>query len=105
MLPGLFHTRLNHVDIKIRKAIAKKSETDLHFIYNIRFPEEDRMLSIRYEKNFPFRILGWQETWTERGKKMETAAQIDKTIYTDYWTKNKNEFLYLRDSLNLPVEY
>lgn len=105
MLPGLFHTRLNHVDIKIRKAVAEKSETDLNFTYSIRFPEEERMLSIRYEKSFPFKILGWQETWTERGKKMETAAEIDKTIYTDYWTKNKNEFLYLRDSLNLPFEY
>jgi hypothetical protein len=105
VVPGLFFTRLNHVDLKVRPATAKKSETDSAYIYTVDFPELGRNLTIQYEKTFPFKILGWNETWMERGKKMETSATLDKTLYTDYWTKNKNEFLYLRDSLNLPDSY
>lgn len=101
-VPGLFHTRLNHVDLKIMTAIGEKSESDSAFTYTLSFPQERRLLSIQYEKAFPYKILGWKETWRERGKTMETTATLDKTLYTDYWTKNKNEFSYLRDSLNLP---
>lgn len=105
VLPGLFHTRLNHVDLKIRTAHTKKSETDSAFIYHLSFPEQERALTIQYEKSFPFRILGWKETWKEKGETMETTAMLDKTLYTDYWTKNKNQFQHLRDSLNLPNPY
>jgi hypothetical protein len=104
-VPGLFYTRLSHVDLGVSDAIGEKAETDSEFIYTLRFPEESRSLSIRYQKSFPYKILGWKETWTERGKNVETSATLDKTLYTDYWTKNKNEFLYLRDSLNLPISY
>lgn len=102
VVPGLFFTRLNHSDLKIRSAIGKKEETDFEYVYHLNFPEEERMLSIRYEKVFPHKILGWNETWKEKGKMMKTTATLDQTLYTDYWTKNKNEFIFLRDSLNLP---
>lgn len=105
VIPGLFYTRLNHVDLKVRKAIAEKTEAEGEHVYTLSFPEEERTLSIRYAKRFPFKILGWRETWAERGNTMETSATLDKTVFTDYWTKNKNEFLYLRDSLNLPVSH
>jgi hypothetical protein len=105
VLPGLFHTRLNHTDVKVRTAVAERSETDSAFVYTLQFPQEQRTLSIRFQKTFPHRILGWKETWTANGAVMETTATLDKTLYTDYWTKNRNEFLYLRDSLNLPTPY
>lgn len=102
IIPGLFHTRLNHVDLKVREAIAVKSEADSAFIYSVTFPNEQRTVTLHYEKVFPYKILGWKETWIEKGKRMETHATLDKTVYTDYWTKNKNEHSYLRDSLHLP---
>jgi hypothetical protein len=105
VIPGLFHTRLAHVDLKIRPAVGEKTETDSSYLYTLTFPEEMRTISIQYEKHFPYKILGWKETWKERGETMETTARLDETLYTDYWTKNKNEFLYLRDSLNLPNPY
>lgn len=104
-VPGLFFTRLNHVDMKLRSATAEKSETDSAFVYQLTFPDQQRNLSIQYQKAFPFKILGWKETWKENGQIMETTAVLDKTLHTDYWTKNKNEFLYLRDSLDLPTHY
>jgi hypothetical protein len=105
VVPGLFFTRLNHVDFKVRTAIAEKTDSDTAYYYNLTYPENERTLSIQYEKTFPFKITGWRETWIEKGRTMETTAALDKTLYTDYWTKNKNAFQYLRDSLNLPTPY
>lgn len=105
VIPGLFYTRLSHADMRVLRAQAEKSETDSAFVYTVNFPETQRTLSIRFEKTFPHKILGWTERWKERGADVETHATLDKTLYTDYWTKNKNEFLYLRDSLNLPNPY
>lgn len=105
VLPGLFHTRLNHVDLKVSTAHTEKSESDSAFIYRLSFPDHERVLMIQYAKSFPFKILGWKETWKEKGETMETTATLDKTLYTDYWTKNKNQFQGLRDSLNLPNPY
>jgi hypothetical protein len=105
IIPGLFYTRLNHTGIGIHEATGETTETDSSFIYTLHFPEVERNLSISFEKQFPFKILGWRETWREKGQLMETHAALDETLYTDYWTKNKNEFLYLRDSLNLPSPY
>jgi hypothetical protein len=105
VLPGLFFTRLNHADIKVLPAMGNKSQTDSAYLYTIQIPDQERVLTIQYQKQFPFKILGWKETWTEKGKAMQTTAHLDKTLYTDYWTKNKKEFEYLRDSLNLPNPY
>jgi hypothetical protein len=105
VLPGLFYTRLNHVDLAIQSAVGENSQSDSICTYTLAFPDLERLLVIRYEKKFPYKILGWQETWKERGKTMSTSARLEKTLYTDYWTKNGNEFRYLRDSLSLPTPY
>ena len=105
VIPGLFFTRLHHVDLERRAAVGEKAQTDSSYVYTLSFLEDERKLSISYEKRFPYKILGWRETWKESGATMETTANLDEALYTDYWTKNKNEFLYLRDSLNLPNPY
>lgn len=105
VIPGLFYSRLQHVDLRRRAAIAEKVESDSDYTYTLRFPDDDRELSIRYDKIFPHKILGWKETWKEDDMVMTTSASLDKTLYTEYWTKNANEFQYLRDSLNLPNPY
>lgn len=102
VIPGLFYSRLNHADLRIRPAVGEKSETDSTFVYLLTFPKDERSIAIEFEKTFPYKILGWKETWKERGKLMETTARLDRTLFIDYWTKNSNEFLYLRDSLDLP---
>src|SRR5690606_734114 len=105
MIPGLFYTRLHHADLEVMDVVARKTESDSIHIYTLTFPASARELSITYEKQFPHRILGWEETWKERGETMSSNARLDKTLFTDYWTKNKNEYLHLRDSLNLPNPY
>jgi len=101
IIPGLFFSRLNHIDMASEKAICKKEEAAETIIYTIFYPLHKRTLAIEFEKAFPHRINGWTETQEQNGKTYTTIAIRDKQMITDYWTKNKNEFLYLRDSLGL----
>lgn len=101
MIPGLFFSRLNHVGLDIEKAICTKEETPDLVTYIITYPSHHRSLAIEFEKVFPHRIKGWVEKVEQNGKTFTTTATLDKQLVTDYWTKNKNEFQYLRDSLGL----
>ncbi|MEK6782777.1 MAG: hypothetical protein AABY93_13840 [Bacteroidota bacterium] len=101
MIPGLFFTRLRHSDIKETLVNAVKSESESEMLYTVAVKDQERILAIRFEKSFPHKILGWEESFTERGNATRTKAVLDKTLILDYWTKNKNEFRYLRDSLHL----
>jgi hypothetical protein len=95
--PGLFFTRLKHENLKAQEAVVSKKATEDKQVFTIVFP--DRQLSIDIEKDFPYKILGWEEKFTERGQVFVTRATLTKTLITDYWRKNKTEFNYLRDTL------
>lgn len=99
LLPGLFHTRLKHAELKASEVTGLKSTQGDTVTYTVTYP--DRRLSIFFQTTFPHKILGWEEEFQERGKNAFTKATLDKSIYIDYWTKNKNEFQFLRDSLGL----
>jgi len=101
MIPGLFFSRLNHIGLNNEKATCSKEETSDLVKYIVTYPSHKRSLAIEFEKTFPHRIKGWTETQEQNGKTFITAATLDKQLIMDYWTKNKNEFLYLRDSLGL----
>jgi hypothetical protein len=101
MIPGLFFSRLNHTGLSSEKAICSKEDAADLVMYVITYPSQKRSLVIKFESAFPHRIKGWTETHEINGKTYTTTATFDKQIVTDYWTKNKNEFLYLRDSLGL----
>jgi hypothetical protein len=101
IIPGLFFSRLNHVELKNQPAVATLSEELNEVAYTLALTNQQRKLTIRFEKTFPHKILAWEETFEERDTVQRTHARLDKTLLTDYWTKNKNEFHYLRDSLNL----
>ena len=101
IIPGLFHTRLHHVKQQVMEATAIRDEKKDQITYTLTYPEQ-RTLAITFEKNFPHKILGWTEKFKGRdGEMMTTTATFDKMLHTDYWTKNKKEFHYLRDSLGL----
>ncbi len=101
IIPGLFFSRLLHVGIEAQSATITKEAQGQEIAYTISLPSQKRTLSIRFQKTFPHKILSWQEDFMERGKQVQTKAVLDKTIVTDYWTKNKNESIGLRDSLGL----
>lgn len=102
LIPGLFHTRLLHKNLKNKTAHAQLIEEADEIMYSLEYKDDGRRLSISFEKEFPHRILEWEESTTSRGGKvLTTKATLDKTILTDYWSKNKVADSYLRDSLNL----
>jgi hypothetical protein len=101
IIPGLFFSRLNHTGLDVEKAICSKVTADNVITYSILFSQHQRSLAIQFEKEFPHRINGWIEQSKQGDKTITTSATLDKQLYTDYWTKNKNEFQNLRDSLGL----
>ncbi|RMG82457.1 MAG: hypothetical protein D6714_11295 [Bacteroidetes bacterium] len=101
LIPSSLFARLTHADIQPKQARIRleKSEAMNLIVEYLHF---DRTLTIRFEENFPHRILSWEESngkdWLAGGL---SKASLKKTIRSAYWTKNKNEFEPLRDTLQL----
>jgi len=101
VVPGLFHTRLKHKNLKAQQVEATLTEQGNEATYTIDYGNQ-RTLAIDFSLTFPHKILSWSETSKGiGGKSLTTTASLDKTLYIDYWTRNSNSDLYLRDSLNL----
>ena len=108
LLPGLFYTRLRHTEFKPQKATAtlKADSNNADFmVYNIQYTDLDRTLKITFQKEFPFQIESWEETytsgWGDGAKKLTTKAIRNKSMMLDYWNKHNNADLGLRKDLGL----
>ncbi len=101
IIPGFFFTRLLHIPMKEQKAMITSEKRNDQVEYSIHMPLLNRMLVVTYLQKFPHTIVGWEERFVERGKSVSTKASLEKSIRLDYWSKNKNEFINLRDSLGL----
>jgi len=101
VIPSLEYTRLKHKTIKAYKATANlENET-----YTITYPELNRTLKINFNVNFPYDILGWEETmisgYGPSAKTLTTKATKLKSIKSAYWSKNRNADETIRKSLLL----
>ncbi len=108
LLPGLFYTRLRHTDFKPQKAIAtlKADPKNVTFMeYDIQYTDLDRSIKITFQKDFPYKIESWEETytsgWGDGAKKLTTKATRIKSMMLDYWKKHNNADLELRKDLGL----
>ena len=111
MLPSIEYTRFNHFDpnpVRVMAELTDSENKEGMQVYTLRFPELNRTLSITFEKEFPYRIEEWEETsrsgWGEDAPILTTKAIRVERMMTDYWTKNSNADLPLREELGLPVE-
>jgi hypothetical protein len=101
IIPSLEYTSLRHKTIKSYNAIASlKNGT-----YTISYPELNRMLKINFNTNFPFDILGWEETTVSgfgaSAQTLTTKATKLESIKSAYWRKNHNADEGLRETLKL----
>ncbi|WP_195806634.1 septum formation inhibitor Maf [Winogradskyella helgolandensis] len=101
LIPSLESIRLNNETLKPHEAIAKLESNS----YTIAYPELNRTLKINFNPNFPFDILGWEETTIKgSGSSTETlttkASKLER-IKSDYWNKKSNSDLNLRETLKL----
>ncbi|WP_020596281.1 hypothetical protein [Spirosoma panaciterrae] len=53
--------------------------------YTIEYPTDDRTLIIIFERDFPHKIVGWEETYDTKDNLLTSRAVLQKTIQTDYW--------------------
>lgn len=100
-IPSLEHTSLRHKTIKGYNAIASLN----HGTYTLSYPELNRTLAINFNVNFPYDILGWEETtvngYGTSAQTMTSKATKLKTIKSAYWNKNHNGDEGLRETLKL----
>lgn len=115
MIPGILQQRLLHSNLQSEEATAslnKISEsvpwlgTDKKLMsYSVQYQSQQRTLTIYFNENFPYEIVGWEESYPDGfGKNKQTLttrAVKNKALIIDYWNHNKNADLILRDSLGL----
>ncbi len=106
VLPAFVNIRLMHLDFKPYKTIARiRARGEDQMVYTLEYPELDRVLNIYFQKEFPFLIEGWEDSypsgWGSNRKILTTTAKRNKTIQLDYWNKNRNSDTYLREKLGL----
>ncbi len=105
LLPATFFLRLKHEPLKSRNCTATLSENEGVMTYDLNY--DDRSLSIRFEKNLPYRILGWEETYPSgfgNPESLTTTATLINSIRSRYWGKNSNADRKLREQLGLSME-
>ena len=111
IVPALQHLRMVHKPVKGYAAEATLSlaeradlsEKVLHQ-YQLKYREIDRVLTIVFEAEFPYQILGWTEKM-EHGagsnKALITRANIDKSMISPYWQQNSVADSTARKALGL----
>ncbi|MCG8308219.1 MAG: hypothetical protein MI975_12560 [Cytophagales bacterium] len=91
MLPGSLFCRFAHSAFKPEAVRATILEIDnLTSVYTLEYPGLERTLKIKFDRSFPYKIQGWEETYPEGGQLMTTKAALKKVVQLDYWNKNKN---------------
>ena len=102
MTPGSVYCRFKHVDFEpVNARISKAQQDETKSELTIEFPSLERTLVIQYETSFPYKILGWEESYPENGTIMTTRARLSKSILLDYWNKNSAEDDLLRQELGI----
>lgn len=104
MIPSFEYLRMRHKEIKEHSAFATIKQGDSTTIYTVNYPELQRQLVLFFRNRFPYEIEKWEEVNAAAQNdtlRLRTTATMMKRIRTDYWNQNKNEFIHLRDSLNL----
>ena len=102
IIPGLFYTRLLHKPFQAVYVVGALEQSENELVYRLQFKDDERELSISFDKEFPHQITRWQETSRSVGGKLiTTKAVLNKSLQIDYWNRNQNKDAYLRDSLGL----
>ncbi|ALJ06561.1 septum formation inhibitor Maf [Pseudalgibacter alginicilyticus] len=101
IIPSLEFFRMNHITIKPYRALANLANGS----YIISYPELNRKLVINFNTQFPYDILGWEETYKSgfgsHAKELTTKATKITSIKSDYWNKKSLKDEKLRERLQL----
>jgi hypothetical protein len=97
----LRHRPIESLPARARLDSLKASDTwsEAHIGYQLSFP--GRELSIYFESQSPYRILGWEEAY-DNG--LRTKARRKAVIRSKYWNKNSPQDRAIRKELKLSTE-
>lgn len=105
VIPSFAYSRLMHVDIKAYDCDITTTTSGDTTKYQLFYNELDRRLTVSVEKNFPYKILAWEEEYAdgfgENKQRLITKGTRITTVKSAYWTKNKILDEPIRKSLGL----
>ena len=105
MIPSFEYLRLTHKPVQAYKVSGEFYTIDHLNIYMLEYPELRRKLKIYFNPGFPYHIEKWEESYPsgfgENEKILTTKAVKKQRIKSDYWNKNSNKNLPLREKLEL----
>ncbi len=106
LIPGTMSARLRHKTLEPLTATAKLTDYEGVLFpgkflraYTVQYPTDDRTLMIVFERTFPYRIVGWEETYPTKDALLTSRAVLTKTIQNDYWNHNQPADSTLRAEL------
>jgi hypothetical protein len=109
ILPGIAFSRLSHKEYKAYAATLSRSPYEgSEFqgnnleMFQVTFPELDRNLEIVYESAFPYKIVGWKDTYAVMsGEKLTSISNLISSKRMPYWSEHDLEDGHLRTELGL----
>lgn len=106
LIPGTMTARLRHkrLDPLAANATLDTYEGVLYpgrnlKQYTLEYPTDDRTLKIVFEGDFPFKIVGWSETYASKDNLLTTRAVLKTSLRSDYWAHNAPADSTLRRTL------
>ncbi|OGX84647.1 hypothetical protein [Hymenobacter glacialis] len=112
LVPGAAYCRMQHLPLHSEAATAtlstatSGSSASAAQVYTVAYAgTKQHTLAIRFEKAFPHRILGWEESHLDgfgpAPRLLTTRATQRRSIKLDYWRTHNNADAAWRDSLGL----
>ena len=104
VVPGLQYARLWHKAVRAETAQASLRSDGRESVYQIDYTAIPRRLAIRFDGEFPYKIVGWEETQPgafDGSPLLTTKAVAKATLLLDYWTRHKNADAHFRKDLGL----
>ena len=105
MLPAFEYIRLLHIPTQVYQAQASLTHKDQLSVYTIKYPALDRKLVIHFQREFPYVIEGWQDTYKsgfdQDAKVLTSKASRIATIKEKYWALHNNRHKIYREKLGL----
>lgn len=69
--------------------------------YTVSYTADGTKFMIVFEGKFPYRIVGWENTYKQKDKVLTSRAVLQKTMLSDYWNHNAPVDSTLRKELGL----
>ncbi len=98
LVPSALYARLRHKPVAVQSADIQIDKRVGESLLRVEYPSVRRTLAIRFETEFPHKILGWEETVEGR---LASKGTLVSTRKSAYWAAHGNEHAPLRDSLKI----